>query len=216
MSQQRPPSYYGQPQPPLVPGPQRRLPIDLWVILLAAAAGLALLTCLVAVTLVILRVALPEPPLPVTPRPVGNATTAPIQATAAPTFDSANAGQFFNPYVSAGLDNMQAIQIDLRDPASGNYVQAAQITGDALAKFVEAFNVSVKTTAPDLNCVNHVRFSIKRADSSVITISACLKGAVILRGNIPDLNGADAPMYPGFTDTLAPYLSEELRGLLNF
>ncbi len=186
------------------------------MILLAGAAGLALLTCLAAAGLVILRLALPEPPPPVTPPAVANPTTAPIQATFTATFNAANAGQFFNPYLSGNLQNMSSIQIDLRDSASGNYVQAAHITGDALGKFVEAFNVSVKTIVPDPNCMDQVRFSITRADNSVITIGACLKGVVILRGDIPDLNGADAPMYPGFTDTLAPYLSDDLRSKLSF
>lgn len=212
MSQQ----YYGQPPSTPPPVPRRRLPVDPWIIGAIFVAALAGLTCLVAVGLLSLRFLMPTPPPPATPRPVTNPTAIGALPVASPTFDAANVGQYINPYISAGLQNMIMIQIDLRDPATGNYVRVAQVVGDALAKFSEAFNVSVKMTAPDPTCQDHVRMSITRADNSVVTIGACLKGDVILRGGIPDLGGADAPMYPGFSDALAPYLTDAYRNLLDF
>ena len=110
---------------------------------------------------------------------------------------------------------MTIIQIDIRDSTTGNYVRAAQLTAASdLQKFSDAFNVSVETAAPDTGCPDHVRLSITRADSSVVTMGICLNKAAILRGDIPGLNGTDAPMYLGFTDALLPYLPDAYKQLL--
>jgi hypothetical protein len=196
--------------------PRSRLPVDPWIIGAIFVAGLAGLTCLVAVGLLALRFLLPTPPPPATVPPVTVPTAISGLPAASPTFDTANVGQYINPYLSAGLQDMTMIQIDLRDPGTGNYVRVAQVVGDALAKFTDAFNVSVKMTAPDPACQDHVRMSITRRDNSVVMITACLKGSVILRGGIPDLGGADAPMYPGFSDALEPYLTDAYKNLLDF
>ncbi len=178
--------------------------------------------CLVGIGIVCVMVLLaPAPPAPATPRPVAGTPTiiaggVNVLPTTPPTVNTANIGKFVNPFISAQLQGMTVMQIDVRDQATGNYVRAQQLTGGDLDKFVEAFNVSVKTVAPDPNCPDHVRLSITRADNSVVTIGVCLKQVVILRGGIPDLGGADAPMYPGFSDALAPYLPDAYRNLLNF
>jgi hypothetical protein len=208
--------YYGQPPSTPPPVPRRSLPVDPWIIGAIFIAALAGLTCLVAVGLLALHFLVPTPPPPATVPPVIVPTTIAGVPPASPTFDTSNVGQYINPYLSAGLQNMTMIQIDLRDPGTGNYVRVAQVVGDALAKFAEAFNVSVKMTAPDPTCQDHVRMSITRSDNSVITIGACLKGSVILRDGVPDLNGADAPMYPGFSDALEPYLTDAFKNLLDF
>ena len=212
MSQQ----YYGQSPSTPPPVPRRRLPVDPWIVGAIFVAALAGLTCLVAVGLLAVRFLVPTPPPPATARSVTIPTTIAGVPAASPTFDTTNVGQYINPYISAGLQNMTMIQIDLRDPGTGNYVRVAQVVGDALAKFTDAFNVSVKMEAPDPNCLDHVRLSITRADNSVVIIGACLKGNVILRGGIPDLGGADAPMYPGFSDALEPYLTDAFKDLLDF
>jgi len=215
--------YYEPPpyQPP-PPRPERRFGLDTWSLALIALVGVGGVVCLVGIGIFCILVLItPAPPAPATPRPVigtptisaGNVNVLP---TNAPTVNAANIGIFVNPYVSAQLQGMTVMQIDVRDAATGNYVRAQQLTGSDLDKFVEAFNVSVKTVAPDPNCPDHVRLSITRADNSVVTIGVCLKQVVILRGGIPDLGGADAPMYPGFSDALAPYLPEAYRNLLDF
>ncbi|MCC7448947.1 MAG: hypothetical protein IT324_16130 [Anaerolineae bacterium] len=219
MSQQyyEPPPY--QPPPPR---PERRFGLDTWSLALIALVGVGGVVCLVGIGIFCMLVLItPAPPAPATPRPVVETTTISagsvnIIPTNAPTVNAANIGIFVNPYVSAQLEGMTVMQIDVRDEATGNYVRAQQLTGSDLDKFVEAFNVSVKTVAPDSNCPDHVRLSITRADNSVVTIGVCLKQVVILRGGIPDLGGADAPMYPGFSDALAPYLPEAYRSLLDF
>jgi hypothetical protein len=208
--------YYGQPPSVPPPVPRRSLPVDPWVLGAIFVAALAGLTCLVAVGLLALRFLVPTPPPPATPRPAPTSAVAGVLPAASPTFNPAYVGQYINPYLSAGLQNMIMIQIDLRDPATGNYVRMAQVTGDALDKFAEAFNVSVKMTAPDPTCQDHVRMSITRSDNSVLTIGICLKGVVILRSGILDLGGADAPMYPGFSDAIAPYLTDAYKNLLDF
>ncbi len=183
-------------------------------------AGVALLACVGAVGVVCLLSVLGPPPAPATPRPATNPTAVVVVgtplSTASPTVDSANIGQFVNPYISAQLAGMTVLQIDVRDQDTGNYIRAAQLTGTDLDKFAEALNVSVKTVAPNPSCPDHVRLSITRADNSVVTIGVCLQGVVILRGGVPDLGGADAPMYAGFSDALAPYLPPAYRDLLDF
>ncbi len=183
-------------------------------------AAVALLACMGAVGVVCLLSVAGTPPPPATPPPSNNSTQivaigTPLP-TPLPTVDSANIGKYVNPYLSAGLQGMTVLQIDVRDQDTGNYVRSAQLTGSDLDKFIEAFNVSVKTVAPNPSCPDHVRLSITRADNSVVTIGVCLKGVVILRGGIPDLGGADAPMYPGFSDALAPYLPPAYKDLLDF
>jgi hypothetical protein len=172
--------------------PRRRLPVDPWIVGAIFVAALAGLTCLVAVGLLAVRFLAPTPPPPATARPVIVPTTIAGVPAASPTFDTTNVGQYINPYISAGLQNMTMIQIDLRDPGTGNYVRVAQVVGDALAKFTDAFNVSVRW-APD-------RSGSRDADNSVVIIGC--EAGMILRGGIPT-GEADAPMYPG-SDALGP------------
>jgi hypothetical protein len=199
------------------PTPPRRA-YDPWTLAIIAAAALAGLTCVVALGLLCIFVLLPPPAPPATPKPVLNATnlfatTNPVPLT--PTLDPASVGKVINPYVSANLGGMSVLQIDVLDSTSGNYVRAAQLTGSDLDIFSESFNISVQTVAPNTGCPDHVRLSITRSDSTIVTMGVCLKGVVILRG-IPDLGGADAPMGPRFSDALAPYLPDNYRKLLNF
>ncbi len=209
-------NYEPLPPPPL---PTRRYGLDNQTLLLLLGAGCAALICLGAVSVACLLLVMAPPPPPSAPQAAENPTVPVVIGTplptATPTVDTASIGKYINPYISAGLAGMTVLQIDVRDPATGNYVRAQQLTGSDLDKFAEAFNVSVKTVAPDNTCPDHVRLSITRADSSVVTMGVCLKGSVILRGGIPDLGGADAPMYPGFTDALAPYLPEDYKRLLD-
>jgi hypothetical protein len=202
------------------PVPPRRVPLDPWTIGVILIAAVALLACMGAVGVVCLLSIVGSPPPPATPPPASNPTAISVLGTplptALPTVNSADIGKFVNPYLSAELQGMTVLQIDVRDQDTGNYVRSAQLTGTELDKFVEAFNVSVKTVAPDSSCPDHVRLSITRADNSVVTIGVCLKGVVILRGGVPDLGGADAPMYPGFSDTIAPYLPPAYKELLDF
>jgi hypothetical protein len=200
-----------------LPDPLRRLVggagLELFVALGIAAFGCVVLGCICSILGLLL---LQPPAAPATPRPT--MTTAPTlallpAATFTPTINAANIGQYINPYLSANLQGMLVLQIDVRDTTTGNYVRTAQITGTQLAPFIESFNVSVKMTAPDPSCIDHLRLTITRADNSVVTFGACLKGTVILRG-IPDLGGADAPMYPGFTDVLMPYLPDAYKQML--
>ncbi len=211
---------YNDSPPPIPPSvPPGRVPRDLWTVGLLLAAGVAILACLGAIGVLCLVTVLGAPPAPATPAPVANQAPVVVGTplpTPSPTVDTSNIGKFVNPFISAQLQGMTVLQIDVRDEASGNYVRAAQLTGSDLDKFIEALNVSVKTVAPDPTCPDHVRLSITRADNSIVTIGVCLKGVVILRGGIPDLGGADAPMYPGFTDALAPYLPPVYKELLNF
>jgi hypothetical protein len=216
--------YYDQPPyPPPPPDytPKRRwFGLDSWTIGVIGLTAVAGATCLCAVSVLCLLVFTAPPPAPATPRPVTNPTAIAAagspQATSAPTLNSADVGKFVNPSISAQLQGMTVLQIDVRDEATGNYVRAQQLTGSDLTIFAEAFNVSVKTVAPSTDCPDHVRLSITRSDNSVVTIGVCLKDVVILRGGIPELGGADLPMAPRFTDALAPYLPEAYRNLLRF
>jgi hypothetical protein len=162
----------------------------------------------------------PPIPAPATVRPtidLASVQTPLPSATIQPTFDAGAAGSAYNPYFSADMAGMTALTIDVLDVATGTYTRAIQLTGTQMDPFVEALNVSVFTTAPDLACPNHVRFTVTRADNSNIVFGACLKDVVILRGDaLTDLRGADAPMYPGFTEALAPYLPQNLKDLLSF
>jgi hypothetical protein len=84
-----------------------------------------------------------------------------------------------------------------------------------MQQFITAFNIAQAITAPDFNCPDHVRFLVARADGSFISIGACLKGVVVLRGAaIPNLGGNDLPMGPYFTDILTPYLPQTYQNLL--
>lgn len=207
---------YPQYEPPNQQPVRRRF--DTWTIAVIAMAALASLTCLAAIAVLCIFVVLAPPPAPSTPLPVINPTNAlaPTNVVVAkPTLDPASVGKIINPYTSANLAGMTVLQIDILDSATGNYVRAAQLTGADLNIFVESFNISVQTVAPDTACPDHVRLSVTRADGSVVTMGACLKQVVVLRG-IPDLGGADAPMGPRFSDALAPYLPEVYKHLLNF
>jgi hypothetical protein len=202
---------------PPAPVPPRRLPFEPWAIGVIIIAGVAILACIGAVGVVCLLSVLGPPPAPATPRaPTPTIVFGTPPPPASPTVDTANIGIFVNPYISAQLAGMTVLQIDVRDQDTGNYVREAQLTGSDLDKFVEPLNVSVKTVAPNTDCPDHLRLSITRADNSVVTIGVCLKGVVILRGGIPDLGGADAPMYPGFSDAIAPYLPPAYKQLLDF
>ncbi|HVO43701.1 MAG TPA: hypothetical protein VMT34_13810 [Aggregatilineales bacterium] len=182
--------------------------------LIAGGAALFSCVCLFCICSVLGLLLLQPPALPPTPRPNPTLASSPIPvATLTPTANSANFGQYINPYISANLAGMTILQIDVRDPATGSYVRKAQLTDTGLTPFITALNVSVQMTAPAPDCVDHVRLTVTRADNSVVTFGVCLKGSVILRG-IPDLAGADAPMYAGFTDALLPYLPDEYKKLL--
>jgi hypothetical protein len=200
--------------------PVQRRRFDNWTIAVIAAAGIAGCMCLAAIGVLCLFVTLGPVPTPATPRPVINSATIGANngvavPTVQPTLDPASVGKAINPAVSADLDGMTVLQIDILDQATGNYTRAAQLTGSDLDIFAESLNISVQTTAPNTDCPDHVRFSITRQDSSVVTIGVCLKQVVILRG-LPDLGGADAPMGPRFTDALERYLPDNYKSLLNF
>jgi hypothetical protein len=207
------PQFYGD-----APVPRRRR-LDTWTIALIAAVGLAGCTCLVAVFVLFLFVFAAPPPAPATPKPIVNAGTVASPGSVLPaataTLDPANVGKVINPAVSAALNGMTVLQIDVLDQATGNYTRAAQLTGTDLDIFSESFNISVETVAPNTDCPDHLRFSITRRDNSVVTMGVCLKQVVILRG-IPDLGGADAPMGPRFSDALAPFLPDAYKALLNY
>lgn len=124
-------------------------------------------------------------------------------------------GNYINPYESANLAGMTVIQVDILDPATGNYTRVAQPTGADLNAFAVAFNVSVPAEAQNPACPDHLRLSVTRADNSVVVIGVCLNGVVVLRN--ADLFGPfDLPMYPGFTDTIAKYLPDAYKQLLTF
>ncbi|RMF50543.1 MAG: hypothetical protein D6749_10250 [Chloroflexota bacterium] len=151
------------------------------------------------------------------------ATVTPIIVTATPEFtplppnDPSKIGSFLNPFIDANLEGMQALVIEVLDPITGNYVRSAPITANTLEmqQFITAFNIAQVITAPDFTCPDHVRFLIARADGSFISIGACLKGVVTLRGAaIPSLGGNDLPMGPYFTDILTPYLPSTYQALL--
>jgi len=209
---------YSSPPPPI-----RRRAMDPWTLAALGAAILAGCACCGAVGVFVLFLVLPGPTAPTTPISTIDATAALAAAAQAgtilpgakPSLDPASVGKIINPYIDANLQNMSVLQIDILDTASGNYTRAAQLQGTDLNIFTESFNISVQTVAPNTDCPDHVRLSVTRQDQTVITMAACLKGVVILRG-IPDLGGADAPMGPRFTDALAPYLPDDLKRLLNF
>ena len=207
-------------QPKYDPPQPTRLQLNSWTIGVIIAGVLAGGLCICAVFLVIVLVFFKPPPPPATPRPATAAVSVPVAdtpiPTVPPTLNPANVGKFVNPFFSANLQGMTLIQIDVLDTGTGNYVRAAQLTGTDMDKFIDALNVSVKTVAPNTRCPDHVRLSITKADTSVVTIGLCLDHVVILRGDIADMEGVDAPMYPGFSDALAPYLPEPYKQLLDF
>jgi hypothetical protein len=112
---------------------------------------------------------------------------------------------------------MQVLVLEVLDPITGSYVRSAPINANTLEmqQFITAFNIAQAIMAPDFNCPDHVRFLVARADGSFISIGACLKGVVVLRGAaIPNLGGNDLPMGPYFTDILTPYLPQTYQNLL--
>ncbi|MEP7287974.1 MAG: hypothetical protein ABI947_19655 [Chloroflexota bacterium] len=223
------PPYRNQPpnQPPYEPPPVVRrkssLPgplgqFDPWTLAIVAGIIIAGCMCLAALGVLAIFLFAKPPPPPATPIIATEAAVnvAPItQPTAQPSLDPASVGKVVNPMVSAGLEGMTVLQIDVLDQATGNYTRAAQLTDTDLDIFAESLNISVQTVTPNTDCPDHVRLSITRADNSVVTMGVCLKVVVILRG-IPDLGGADAPMGPRFSDALAPYLPDAYKKLLNF
>jgi hypothetical protein len=223
-SQQQSEAPYRPPQLPIrLPPWFPRDPMTLGVI---AAGILAVGLCLVAFCLGIILLTQPVQPPSAPAQPIASAPTfdpntiwtpTPLP-TATPIFNPANAGNLLNPYQAANLDGMTAIMVDVYDQASGNYIRQAQIPANSeeMAKFVEAFNISVYITAPNPTCPDYVRFSITRADGSLVIIGVCLKDAVILRGDIPGLEGGDLPMGPYFTDVMLPYLPDAYKHLLGF
>src|SRR5258708_1554920 len=142
------------------------------------------------------------------PNPISSGTILPSGST--PTPINLSVGKVINPYVDLNLTNMTVIEIDILDTTTGNYTRSAQLRGSDLSIFIESLNVSVQTVAPNTDCPNYVQLSVTRQHQTVITMTACLKGVVILRGT-PDLGVADAPMGPRFTDALAPSLPAVLN-----
>jgi hypothetical protein len=202
-------------EPPVPP----RRQLDAWSIGVIAAGGLAVCMCLVALCVGYFVIFREPPPKPVTPQPtidLAQVFTPIPSTTPIPTLDTSKIGIYYNPFFSAGLESMTSLTIDVLDPASGNYTRAVQLVGDQLAPFIEALNVSVLTEQPDPACPNHVRFTATTGLNQNIVFGACLKdGTVIIRGT-PDLGGADAPMYPGFTQALVTYVPDAYKRLLGF
>jgi hypothetical protein len=97
-------------QPPV---PQRRLPLDPRTIGVILIAGVAFLACIGAVGVVCLLSVLGPPPAPATPRPATNPTAVlnvgTLLATASPTVDAANIGQFVTR-ISAQLAGMTVLR----------------------------------------------------------------------------------------------------------
>src|SRR4051812_30025029 len=117
---------YQNPQNPYEPPvtPRRRFdPLTLGII---AAAGAAGGLCVAALSLLCIFVFLAPPPPPATPKAIINTTnlaaTNPNLAlpTGIPTLDPASVGKVINPMVSADLQGMTVMQIDVLDQASGN------------------------------------------------------------------------------------------------
>ena len=227
----RPEDYLGAPKAERAP---RRLlddimaPLPPWLprdpLILGAlfAVGMIGGFCLLSLCLLIL---LSESAIPRPSTPTLNvaATVTPIIVTATPEItplppnDPSRIGSFLNPYVDANLEGMQALVLEVLDPITGSYVRSAPINANTLEmqQFITAFNIAQAITAPDFNCPDHVRFLVARADGSFISIGACLKGVVVLRGAaIPNLGGNDLPMGPYFTDVLTPYLPQTYQNLL--
>lgn len=209
------PSYNAPP----MPAPHRQL--DPWTIGVFAAGGLVLMMCMVAGCIALIALTRTPPP-PATAAPqltsiaIGLATPIPTPIPiVVPTLNPASVGVFVNPYVSANLQSMTSLAIDILNPQTNVYERKYTLVGDQLSPFVEALNISVVTTRPDTSCPDHVKFTITRSDNSQAIIGVCLKGGVILRGaDIPDLGAADAPMGPRFIDVLSPYLPPEYQQLI--
>ncbi|MBN1284025.1 MAG: hypothetical protein JXB47_01360 [Anaerolineae bacterium] len=126
------------------------------------------------------------------------------------------AGEWVNPYLRAALANATAAQVQALDPnAPGAYTPMGTLTGAALEKLMTALNVSVQTQARDPNCPDHLRMIFIWPDASQRMLSACLDGAVILRG-VPGAENLDIPMYGAASDALAPYLPAALQERLSF
>jgi len=198
--------------------------------MLLGAGGILLIMCLGAmcVIMLILGRPIPAPTTPtqdlgalLTPSPIVIVVTSDpgggVGSTPLPgVVDSSKVGTVLNPFQDAGLDGMQMINVDILDAFSGTYARAATvIAGSAqMEQFTTALNIANFVTARDFNCPDHVRLSITRADSSVVVIGLCLKNAVIVRGDLPNLGGNDLPMGPYFIDIIKQYLSSNLLPLL--
>ncbi|MCS6871205.1 MAG: hypothetical protein RML95_01000 [Anaerolineae bacterium] len=198
------------------------LPRDLLLIGALITAGTAGSLCLLGFCLLI-TFSESLIPRPSTPTLAVVATVTPIFVTATPEaspvpfYDTSRIGSFLNPFIDANLEGMQVLVIEVLDPVTGSYVRSAPISANTLEmqQFITAFNIAQAIVAPDLTCPDHVRFLIARADGSFISIGACLKGVVILRGAaLPNLGGNDLPMGPYFTDILTPYLPSTYQALL--
>lgn len=223
----QPPYQPQQPQSPQQnPGPQR--PITLLDRLLTGAprwfprdpmslgimaAGLLMVSlCVCAFCLVVLILSRPVPAPAITAVPTIDPaqfyTLAPIY-TPTPIFSRAKIGTLINPYANANLDGMNALSIEFLNTQSGQYEPSGVQYGagsEGMTAFETAFNIGQPIAAPDGTCSTSIRFVITRADNSVVTIGACLKGAVILRGDIPGLDGGDLPMGPYFIDVLGKFV----------
>jgi hypothetical protein len=187
-----------------------------------AAGTLFVMLCLVGACVVLVGVLRTEPAPPRFPTPLPTnivvVNTPQFIVTPLPSGPTVNPGAIgspVNPYVTARLDAMNQLFIDVLNPQTGQFERKAQILGADLNSYREAFNVTNFVQAADFNCPDRVRLTAARADGSIVTMSACLKGAVVLRSaDIPELGGGDLPMYPLFIDLLAPYLPFEYRQLL--
>jgi hypothetical protein len=228
--QQPPPQYQQEPPPGYRLTPPAASPLDqlmeqikqLNVGIIAAAALFAML-CVIGACVVVIGLVgggrIPAPSAPRTPTraalPVGTPQLVVTPIPAVPTFNSALAGTYLNPYFNGRLDTMTTLLIDVLNPQTGQVERKAQLLGTNLDTFVVAFNIAGEVLAPDPTCPERVRLTAIRADNSQVSFVVCLKNAIILRtADIPELGGGDLRMGPYFIDILAPYLPAEYRQLL--
>jgi hypothetical protein len=131
-------------------------------------------------------------------------------------FDPAVVGTLLNPYANGALEGMSSLTVEVLDQTTGQYTPVVNAVPGApeYDLFVTALNIATIVQSPNTGCVDHVRFRALRVDGTTLEFRACLNQAVILRGPIPGLRGADLPMGPYFIDILAPYLPPAYRQLL--
>jgi hypothetical protein len=238
--QQLPQNQWRAPQPGM-PGWVQNMPPwfprDPTTLSLLAAGGIFSTLCIVGFCLIL--VVLNPPPSPRAPSgeiipttnfegvpgtgldplaitPVVFITATPESQSARGPFNPAVVGQIINPYAAAGLDNMQGIFLDVLNPITQTYERLGQfaVGSTELANFSTALNIGMVLAQPDPNCPDHARLTVLRADNQLITFGICLNKAVILRGPLPEMGGADLPMGPYFIDILSPFLPQQYRALL--